>query len=398
MSAAAFVLAINLFVAAMFATAFGVIAAYQRSALGARWLAFGYGLGALNPLLEFILPYQQDHRPVSFAIFATFLLALAACIIGLAYHYRLKRPSLVLGLLLAASLLLNLAILDLPRDSLVRAVLYQAPYTLVQAVGIVVLLGNRHRRTLDLALLVLLAVSSLHYLGKPLLAAWIGSGTVPQAYLSSSYAAYSQSLGAVLLITNGLIVLLIIMRDMLADMAAQSETDTLSRLLNRRGFEEKGNKALATAARAGQPATMIVADLDHFKQINDTFGHAAGDRIIAIFASVLRDSAAADHILGRIGGEEFAIFMPGADLMAGRLYAETARSAFTGLPPAETGLDRMVTASFGIAALRPGDTLSNLVRRADIALYQAKTEGRNRVCLALEDVQRPGPPRRPGKP
>ena len=83
MSAAAFVLAINLFIAAIFATAFGVVAAYNRSAVGARWLALAYGLGIVNPLLEFILPGQADPRPVQVAIFAVFLFAFSLSVIGL---------------------------------------------------------------------------------------------------------------------------------------------------------------------------------------------------------------------------------------------------------------------------------------------------------------------------
>src|SRR5690606_5135989 len=92
MSAAAFVLAINLFITAIFATPFSVVAVYARSAVGARWLALAYGLGVLNPVLDFMLPAQVDPRPVQVAIFADFLLALSFCVVGLARHYRLAPP------------------------------------------------------------------------------------------------------------------------------------------------------------------------------------------------------------------------------------------------------------------------------------------------------------------
>lgn len=388
MSAAAFVLAINLFVAGIFATAFGIVAAYQRSALGARWLAFSYGFGALYMVLEFVLPYQQDHRPVSFAIFAVFLLALASGVIGIAHHYRLRPPYRLLLGLVVASLLLNAAILDWPRASFERNMLYQLPYALVQAVAIAVVASSRHKRALDIALLVLFAASALHFLIKPVMAMTIGSGAAPQGYLGSTYAAYSQTLGALLLITNGLLLLLVIVRDVMADMTARSETDTLSQLLNRRGFEDRGDKALALAARAGVPAVMVVADLDHFKQINDRFGHAVGDQVIASFAQVLRDCAPAYAVLGRLGGEEFAAFLPGANLAAGKLYAETVRNAFRSRDGTTT-LREPATASFGVAQLTPSDPLSELLRRADAALYQAKTDGRDCVRLALTEPARP---------
>ncbi len=386
MSAAAFVLAINLFIAAIFATAFGVVAAYQRSALGARWLSMAYATGIVTACLEFALPYQTDHRLFSFGIFAGFLFAISGCAIGLAYHYRLPRPWLLMGTVVGGSLLLNLTILDMPRESFLRAMLYQAPYALVQTVAVLVLIRNRRWRPLDVALLALLAFSGVHFLGKPFLAAAIGAGAVPQAYLGSTYAAISQSLGAALLISNGLLMLLIILRDVMADMTARSETDTLSGLLNRRGFEDRGDKALDLARRSGVPTVMVVADLDHFKQINDNFGHAAGDAVIARFAAILAQNAGEYAICGRLGGEEFAVLMSGANLATGRLYAEAVRSALRQVSPEDMGLTRPVTASFGVAQLNTGDTLSDLLRRADAALYQAKTAGRDRVNVAM-----PGP-------
>ena len=389
MSAAAFVLAINLFVAGIFATAFGVVAAYQRSAVGARWLAFAYSFGVLNVVFEFILPFQQDHRLVSFGIFAVFLLALAGCVVGLAHHYRLNPPWLLLAVAVFASLLLNLSILDMPRASFVRNLLYQAPYAVIQAIGVGVILANPRKRALDLALLVIYFISALHFLAKPVLAMLIGSGAAPQAYMSSTYAAVSQTLGAVLLIANGLMMLLIIIRDVMAEMTARSETDTLSALLNRRGFEDRGDKALTLAARSGVPAVMIVADLDHFKQINDTYGHAAGDEVIAAFAAVLRDCAPPHAVLGRLGGEEFAAFLPGANLATGRLYAETVRNAFRAGPRDQLDVDRPVSASFGVAQFVPPDHLSDLLRRADAALYRAKTDGRDCVRIALSEPARP---------
>lgn len=389
MSAAAFVLAINFFVAGIFATAFGVVAAYQRSALGARWLAFAYSFGIANVVLEFILPFQEDHRLVSFSIFAVFLFALAGCVVGLAHHYRLPPAWRLLTVAVVASLILNVAILDMERASFIRNLLYQAPYALVQAIGVSVILANKRKSALDMALFGIYFVSSLHFLAKPVLAVTIGSGDAPQAYMGSTYAAVSQTLGAVLLIANGLIMLLIIVRDVMADMTARSETDTLSGLLNRRGFEDRGERSLSLAARSGVPSVMIVADLDHFKQINDTFGHAAGDQVIRLFGAVLRECAGQQALLARMGGEEFAALLPGTNLATGKLFAETVRNAFRNMPAHRTGLDAAPTASFGVAQLMPFDHMSDLLRRADAALYQAKTDGRDCVRMAMGDPIRP---------
>ncbi len=385
MSAAAFVLAINLFIAAIFATAFGVVAAYARSAVGARWLALAYALGIVNPILEFMLPGQLDPRPVQVAIFAVFLFALSLSVIGLSRHYRLAPPWRLLGVIVIASLVVNILIVDMPRSSLLRGILYQSPYFIVQVVGVAVILRYRQRKALDLALLVLFVAGGLQFLSKPALAAWLGSGASARDYIGSTYAAISQSVGAMLLIANGLLMLLIIVRDSMAEITARSETDTLSGLFNRRGFEDRVDRLLATALRAGVPATMVVADLDHFKAINDSHGHEAGDRVIRVFADVLGAAADARAVTGRLGGEEFAVFIPGADLATGRLYAEGVRMAFANLAISGLSRDQRISASFGVTQLMAGDSLSDLLRRADAALYEAKRGGRDRVCTTGPD-------------
>lgn len=391
MSAATFIMAINLCVAGIFATAFGVVAAYARSSVGARWLAGAYGIGMLNPVLELILPLQTDARLVGIAIFTNFLVALACCVIGLARHYRLEPPWRLLGLVIVAAVAVNSVTIDMPRDSMLRALLYQLPYFLVQTIGVATILRVQRRQPLDSVLLVVLAFSGLQFLSKPLLAAAIGSGGSAQGYIGSSYAAISQTSGAVLLIANGLLMLLIIVRDAMAEMTARSETDKLSALLNRRGFEDRAERLLATVLRTGVPAAMVVADLDHFKAINDSHGHEAGDRVIAAFAQIMRAVAGDNTLLCRLGGEEFAALIPGTNAAGARLYAEGVRAGFSGVAIVNAGPGRHLSASFGVAQLLPGDTMSDLLRRADAALYQAKKSGRDRVCLAepaLQDERR----------
>jgi diguanylate cyclase (GGDEF)-like protein len=128
--------------------------------------------------------------------------------------------------------------------------------------------------------------------------------------------------------------------------------------------------------------SLVIADLDHFKGVNDSFGHACGDRVIEAFAGFLREAAGQDHVAGRIGGEEFAILLPGANLMAARVLAEGTRSAFSALPIGGLPADHRCTASFGVAELGSGEDFGQLMRRADQALYEAKKSGRDRVCLS----------------
>ena len=389
MSAAVFVLAINLFVAGLFATAFGIVAATVRSATGARWLAAGYGLGILDIALEFMLPAQADPAPAGIAIFVCFLLALSCWIVGLARHYRVALPYKSLGTILLVSLVGIFFIIDMPRTSLLRAGLYQLPYFALHLVGVHIVHRAGRRQALDRGLAALLLLSGLQYPLKPALAAWIGSGASPQAYIGSTYAAVSQSLGAISLIALGLTILLVIMRDLYAETTARAETDTLSGLLNRRGFEDRAEKALQRAQRAGLPAVLVTADLDHFKRINDSYGHAVGDEVIRTFARILRESADDNAIIGRLGGEEFVTCLCGANLATGRLYAETVRAAFASLSFAALGVSHPISGSFGVAAQAPGASLSELFRHADTALYRAKSAGRNRVVTAPPDPTGP---------
>jgi diguanylate cyclase (GGDEF)-like protein len=140
--------------------------------------------------------------------------------------------------------------------------------------------------------------------------------------------------------------------------------------------------ARAGARKAGIPAALVVCDLDHFKRVNDTYGHDTGDRVIEAFAGILREVAPARAITSRWGGEEFVALLPGANLAGARLFAESVRSAFAALPIAGVPDRVRFTASLGVAEARAQEGLSDLRRRADAALYEAKKGGRNRVCLS----------------
>lgn len=381
---AAFVLGINMFIAGIFAVAFGVVAATDRTAHGAKWVSLGYTLAIANVALEFLITWQADPRPVDIVIFLIVLLALTSCLVGIARHYRVAPPWIAMTAIWGFSIVAAPFIFTLPYGSLLRSFLYQFPYFAMQALFGLIILRSGKRQALDLLLLALQAVAALIYLAKPLIAAATDTATGAQFYIGTTYAAISQSLAAVTLVMLGLVLLLVMMRDTAAEMMVTSQTDPLSGLLNRRGFEDRAERALTRALRSGGSAVLVAADLDHFKAINDSFGHAAGDSVIAGFARLLHDNAAAKAIIGRLGGEEFAVLIVDGDLTDGRAYAEMVRAAFYRAPAAD--IDRPVSASFGVAQLAAGDTLFDLLRRADAALYRAKAGGRNQVRVGLHEI------------
>jgi diguanylate cyclase (GGDEF)-like protein len=162
-----------------------------------------------------------------------------------------------------------------------------------------------------------------------------------------------------------------------------ASTDPLTGMFNRRGFAEATSRVIEREANAGRPVTVLIFDIDHFKSINDRFGHPAGDEILKLFATVVVNTLRISDLSGRIGGEEFAALLP-CSLEEGVIAAERVREAFadSGIEVEEGPVD--TTVSIGVAGGPAGTELEVLLAAADTALYQAKRSGRNRVEAAEE--------------
>ena len=164
-----------------------------------------------------------------------------------------------------------------------------------------------------------------------------------------------------------------------AETRLQARTDDLTKLPNRRALDEEIAYALAGARRTGRPFAVVMVDVDRFKFINDTHGHAVGDTTLSAFAQRLAGALREPDRGYRYGGEEFCLLLADTDLASARTHAERAREQIT-LP--FEGTMRALTASFGVTAWQPDDTGDTLFHRADRALYAAKSNGRNRVETA----------------
>jgi diguanylate cyclase (GGDEF)-like protein len=159
--------------------------------------------------------------------------------------------------------------------------------------------------------------------------------------------------------------------------------DPLTGLFNRRGFAEACSRVIEREAHAGRPVTVLIFDIDHFKSINDRFGHPAGDEILKLFAAVVVNGLRITDLSGRIGGEEFAALLPCA-LEEGVIVAERVRETFAGAGLVDETGPVDTTVSIGVAGGPAGTELEVLLAAADTALYQAKRGGRNRVEAAEE--------------
>jgi diguanylate cyclase (GGDEF)-like protein len=170
----------------------------------------------------------------------------------------------------------------------------------------------------------------------------------------------------------------------------QALVDELTGLPNRRQCEDRLANELARVDRFGGPLAVVVADLDWFKDVNDRYGHPAGDTVLREFAILLGETVRDVDLAGRWGGEEFILILPGTDLEGGAELAERVRVALAGrIVLAADGTPTPVTASFGVAATPPAKTASELFAAADAAMYEAKRTGRNRVQTAPEPVTHP---------
>ncbi|MCL6534965.1 MAG: diguanylate cyclase [Armatimonadetes bacterium] len=160
-------------------------------------------------------------------------------------------------------------------------------------------------------------------------------------------------------------------------LAQAAVTDGLTGLKNHRAFQESLHSAAQMAERLQQPLSLVMFDIDHFKQFNDTYGHPAGDELLRQVAQVLRESARAYDVAARYGGEEFALLLPNTTLEQAVQVAERLRQQIRAIENPHAP----VSASFGVATYRRGTPPATLVYEADAALYRAKRGGRDRVCV-----------------
>jgi diguanylate cyclase (GGDEF)-like protein len=169
-------------------------------------------------------------------------------------------------------------------------------------------------------------------------------------------------------------------------LAEQATTDPLTRLKNRRAFFENGARHLSVAHRYHTDFSIITADLDYFKRVNDTYGHQGGDEALVAVTGILLQMTRAEDTVARVGGEEFAMLLPDTNRLGAAVLAERIRSAVENERFAVVGQSIQLTVSIGVAsfAVDRVDTVDQLLNIADQRLYLAKRHGRNRICVTSD--------------
>ena len=224
--------------------------------------------------------------------------------------------------------------------------------------------------------------------------AWAGltQGTLT-VFTPNPVQTFTYLTGYLLMIVNGFGFLLLCKEKDDEAMAQLATIDSLTGLVNRRAFFERTESARLLAARLRKPITLMMLDIDHFKRLNDRFGHATGDEALCVFAQTAQQVLRDHDIMGRLGGEEFALVLPGTDLDGALQAAERLRLAVSDAVLPAGGEPYFMTVSIGVVLIDPNEHINAALARADHALYAAKSAGRNRVELG-EPRQQPPPQRK----
>ena len=292
----------------------------------------------------------------------------------------------LLALVAAASGLL-LAISSAPTYFEQRAALYSATYILFNLLTLRVFVNSPHRQWLGYRLLNgLILLLMLGHMGRITLALHYGHGTLlaSPSFVMANFVLIMLEFGKIL---GFIFVCFESLEIRLYQLAMR---DPLTGLYNRRAFHERAQAQLTHSP--GTPQALLVMDLDHFKRVNDVYGHLAGDDVLAHLGRLLRNQLAPfDALYARSGGEEFLVLLSGHAANHAPLIAENLRLALASqLIQTSDGQTLQQTCSIGVSRGISGEgDLRQLVMEADLALYQAKAQGRNRVCLAQQTVAEP---------
>ena len=291
-----------------------------------------------------------------------------------------------LVLTVAALTLASLLLWAVGASALLQSLPFQFAGALALSDSILCLYRKRMKDGLEIALLgVLLLMAIIVFARMPLFPLLFDPQAMNEVLQQSTLQRWLLGAAMFTAPTSVLIMVAKIVLEVIAGHREHSERDYLTNLMNRRSFE----RVFSASTTAG--GAVIVCDIDNFKTINDRYGHATGDDIIRVFASLLHGL---EGLPARVGGEEFALLLPGAAVEEACAVANAIRERFHALRHPSLSSNHRLSASFGVAAVAPGEALQRALVHADRALYRAKDEGRNRVVAGSAERMAPVMPGR----
>ncbi|WP_428630940.1 GGDEF domain-containing protein [Sphingopyxis sp.] len=378
MSGQFFIQLLNPGIGLLFAVAFFLLWLNRRD----RYVAYAVGAYTASAIAFLILdvgpalPYELHRIPANIGFLATGALFAAAII----QRYGLPVPWRAMAVTSTISMAFFLWFL-LGQPSIGGRILsISIGAGIIAAMVVRALWPLKKRYVIDRVLFWVAALSALNLIVRPIVLLSLGGGFDNyDGFQQSVYWTTVQFTQAMVSILAAISLMVAIAIDQISELRRQVDDDNLSGLLNRRGFEAKAGSALRRCLDDDRPVALVIADLDHFKRVNDSYGHAVGDAIIAAFGAHVRAIGPAEMVAGRIGGEEFALLVPGAGIDAARRLGEAIRTGLHAACGDRIPAALVPTASLGLTIGAPGTGLSALMHEADQALYEAKRTGRDRV-------------------
>lgn len=366
----------------LFCAAFFLLWLNQRKLNYSLSAAIGFLLSASGFVIQDILPaWPHDLQRVASNL--CFLTGVCVLMIAPLQRRQISPPVRTLTLLIALTMGAMVWYLLIQPDLVARIAIVSVTLTIPVIIAIVKLTNTANHRYSDRLILGVLCFTLALFILRPVLAFVIpGSFGNYTALEQSTYWGMVHFTYVLMAVTLAIALFVAIALDLTDELHHQATTDSLSDLLNRRGFEAAATMALRNARQKNQPACLMIADLDHFKAINDTHGHAAGDVVIQSIGRLINEVCGNIAICGRLGGEEFAILLPGHKEAAALTIAEAIRRGFETYNPTIT--TPHPTVSIGLAVSESPGMLTTLLKLADKALYNAKRNGRNQVCVVTE--------------
>ncbi|MEM1365819.1 MAG: GGDEF domain-containing protein [Pseudomonadota bacterium] len=362
----------------MFAMGFVGIWTASRKLRSALIFAFAYVTNAFAFLFDLARDYVPD-LTASYVTNIFFLTAISLSVVGCWMRSRKPIPSKTLGTLVFIHLAgLSYFILVDP-DTFRRTVWVNVMLGMVFAVSLPAVFALK-RGALDRVIAFAFLICTLQFFVRPALVFWLAGTQMDLAtYLNSPFHIalhFTAAISALMIATS---LLASFALKIMSDLQRVSQTDPLTGCLNRRGIEERTRYAQDFCSRGSKPMSVIIGDIDHFKKVNDQYGHATGDEVIRRFGQMFNDAAGLANTAARMGGEEFVLVMSDCDLAAANEVAEKLRRQCGRQEFVMGGTTQSCTVSFGVAALDPHGNLHDAIDRADKALYTSKANGRDCV-------------------
>lgn len=268
-----------------------------------------------------------------------------------------------------------------------RLIIVNTGYGAMYVLCLVTLLMARRRDVSDYAIIAIVALQAIDFLVRPNLTLMFERTIPADQYRDSVYYSLIGLVLGVKSVASAMVLIGATIAEWTQSLRETSEEDPLTGLHNRAAFEEAMRTVMPRAHAESRPLSLVVADIDHFKQVNDIWGHQSGDKAISSFGRLISEMIRGCDTAGRVGGEEFCIAVWNCPNEPAERLAERIRQAFAQLDHEGLSNDIRLTASFGVATAQDGESYERLFARADAALYDAKSNGRNRV----ENAERESP-------